>query len=696
MNFIRPFLLFLSVFAFQGISAQEDDFRKKAPEPGPAPEIKMGDYQEFTLENGLKVVVVENHKLPKVSFQLLVDAPLRKEGEYTGTAALAGELLSRGTEKRDKAAIDAAVDFIGASFSTSSEGMFGSCLTQHRDSLLAIMSEVLLQPSFPEEEFDKLKKQRLSELSLNKDEAGAIAARVSQVLRFGEHPYGEITTEKTLEHITVERCREYYKNYFLPNNSYLAVVGDIGLDSARAVAKRYFGSWEKGESEKAFFERPEPPAQTEVAFVDKAGAVQSVIQLTYPVNLKPGTEDAIVANLLNTLLGGPSLNSRLNLNIREDKGYSYGANSTLQADKYIGYFSAGGNVRNEVTDSAVAEFLYEMKRLREDTVSYTELQSVKNYITGSFARALERPETVARFALNTIRYKLPEDYYANYLKRMQAITPGQLMEAAREYILPGKAHILVVGNKSEVADELARFAGSGEVLFYDADGQLVKGSEASVPEGLTPQGVVQDYIAAIGGEERLREVEDLTLEMSTTVQGMSLLVNLQRKAPNKMLNTVEMNGSPVNVTKFDGEQGLVVAMGQEQKLEEEDAREMKQQAMLFPELEYDSKGYTLTLEGIEQVEGSDAYRIQVVSPSGRKSTEFYDTESKLKLKTISTQKGPQGETTLTNLFADYRQVDGIMLPYELTSTGMAPFPITMKVEAVQVNSGLEDSIFEVE
>ena len=696
MRNIKLIVAFLTLFAVQGLWAQDDDFRKTAPAPGPAPKIQFGEYEEFTLDNGLHVIAVENHKLPRIAFNLLVDVPPVKEGEFAGAAEMAGDMLGRGTANRSKAEIDAAVDFIGANFSTSEDGMFGTCLTRHKDKLLEVMADVLLHPSFPEEEFEKLKKKRLSGLSFQKDDPNYIAGSVAKVLRFGGHPYGEVPTEQSIGAITADRCKAYYENYFMPNCSYLAIIGDIKPEEAKKIAEQYFGEWEKGTLSKDFFERPEVPSEPVVAFVDKPGAVQSVINITYPVNLKPGTEDVIATNVLNTLLGSGGLNSRLNLNIREDKGYSYGVSSTLAYDKYVGYFSAGGSVRNEVTDSAIVEFLYEMNRLRDELVSEGELQSTKNYITGSFARAMESPETVARLALNTARYKLPKDYYANYLKNVNAVTPAQLQEAARKYILPGQAYIVAVGNKAEVADKLGRFAGSGEVAFYDAEGKPLSGMDDALPEGLTALDVVENYLAAIGGREQLEAVKDMTLNMSTTVQGMAMQMTMQRKDPGKMAMKVEMNGSVINETRYDGERGMMSAMGQEQKLEGEDAKSLKDQAMLFPELEYNKDGYVLALEGIEPVDGKKAYRIQVANPSGNQSTHYFDAQTGLKVKSIVTQEGPQGTVTVTNELGGYKEVNGIRVPHEMRTTGAAPFPINLKVESVEINTGLSDDIFKVE
>jgi len=693
---IKNFFLYalpLCFFAL-AVQAQDDDFRKNAPEPGPAPKVELGEYEEFTLDNGLQVIVVENHKLPKVTFQLLVDVPPMAQGEKAGMETIAGELLSRGTEERSKAEIDEAVDFIGASLSTSSNGAFASCLSKHKETLLSIMSEVVLQPAFPAEEFDKVKQQQVSQLALRDSDPNAIKGTVADVMRYGSsHPYGEVVTEETLNNIKVEDCKQYYTDYFKPNISYLAFIGDIKVKEAKKLAKQYFGSWERGNVSKEFYERPTPPDTTQVNFVHVDGASQSNITITYPINLKYGSEDAIPASVLNAVLGGGGLSSRLNKNIREDKGYTYGVSSSIRPDQLIGYFSAGGSVRNEVTDSAVVAMLEEINRLREELVPQAELEGIKAYIFGSFARSTERPETVARFALNTARYKLPKDYYRTYLEKVEAVTPERLMAIAKKYILPDQAHVVVVGNKEEVAEPLERV---GEVRFYSKTGEPVKAAGSVVPEGMAGADVIDKYIEALGGEDKLKAVEDMMMKMTTTVQGANLVIERKQKEPGKMAMVVSMNGNVMNETRFDGEKGFVSQMGQKKKIEGEQTEGLKEQAVLFPELNYESKGYELELKGVEAVNGEDAYKLIVTDENGDKTTEFYSVDTGLKLKEVSKQEGPQGEKTVTNEYSDYREVNGVMIPHETKTVGAMPMPMTMKVEEVKINEGIPDDAFKVE
>ncbi len=408
----------------------QEDFRKGSPKPGPAPKIELGKAEQFTMKNGLKVIVVENHKLPRVSFQVFVDVPPILEGELTGNAGLAGQLLTKGTTTRSKSQIDETVDFMGASINSSESGVSGSCLSRYSDQLLEVMADVLLNPTFPAEEFDKVKKQSISALAQDKDDPNAIAENVARAVNNGKnHPYGEVVSEKTLEKITVEKCKEYYQTYFKPNISYLIITGDISLSDAKKKAAKYFEGWKQGDVKKANFSTPQKPASTQVDFVDKAGAVQSVINVTYPIELKNGAADAIKASVMNTILGS-YFGSRLMQNLREAKAYTYGARSVLAPDPVIGYFNAYASVRNEVTDSAIVQFLAELNRLRNEAVPADELSMVKNVMTGNFARSLEDPATVARYALNIARFNLPADYYANYLKNLSMVTAEDIKAMA--------------------------------------------------------------------------------------------------------------------------------------------------------------------------------------------------------------------------------------------------------------------------
>ena len=315
--------------AMESLVSEDSELdRSKIPVPGPAPEIQIGEYKSFTLDNGLKVFVVENDKLPVVSFSLIIDRDQIREGEKAGYISAAGDLLSRGTKTKTKEQIDEEIDFIGASLSTSSTSVFASSLSKHKEKLLAVMADVTLNPSFPPEELDKIKKQTISGLQSQKDDPNAIAENVRQVLRYGKnHPYGELTTEESVNNISLEDCKNYYNTYFKPNIAYMAIVGDITRQEAETLIKENFGSWKRGEVPTHIYEKPAIPVKPVVALVDRPQSVQSIINITYPVTLKPGGDDVIKARIMDDILGG-GFSGRLFANLRETYGYTYGAYSS--------------------------------------------------------------------------------------------------------------------------------------------------------------------------------------------------------------------------------------------------------------------------------------------------------------------------------------------------------------------------------
>ncbi|MGM0549667.1 MAG: insulinase family protein [Bacteroidota bacterium] len=675
------------LFVLQG-HAQLD--RSIRPEPGKAKEIKIGESHKFTLDNGMKVIVVENHKVPRVSFQLTLDVDPVMEGDAVGYTNLAGDLLRAGTKNRTKAEIDEAVDFIGARLVTYSTGMYASALTSHTETILDLMTDVLYHPTFPAEELDKSKKQMISGLAAEKTNPNAMASRLNRKLRYGDHPYGEIQTEEDVENISRDLLVDYYQTYFKPNVAYLVIVGDLKVKEAKKLVENYFAKWEAGEVPTHEYETPQPPAQPKVAMIHKDGAVQSVVNVTYPVQLQPGSPDAIPASLMNSILGGGVFSGRLMQNLREDKGWTYGARSNLSTDELVGYFNAGAELATEVTDSAVHEFLYEMEQIRSEKVSEEHLQLVKNVAAGSFGRSLESPQTVARFALNIERFDLPEDYYSTYLERLEAVTVDDIQRMAQKYIKPDHAYISIVGDKEVLDKRLKAYSGDNQIAFYNLYAQPAKEGKA-IPAGMTAEKVLANYVEAIGGEEKVNNLEDVMIKTTTSVNGMPLEMTTYQKAPNKFVMEMTMNGNVVQKQTFDGEKGKMSGMGGVRDMNEEELKQMKIESRLDKELVLQELGYEMTLKGVEDVDGTDAYKIEVVSPSGQKFYDFYAVDSGLKVQTKTTAQTPQGEMTQVQQYSDYQEVDGVKFPFVQQISGMQS--MTLEVQEIKVNEGISDDVF---
>lgn len=661
--------------------------RSVRPQPAPAPVINIGKYESFELENGLKVFVVENHKIPRVSYSLILDYNPVPEGNMAGMADFAGQMLRTGTTNLTKDELDEAIDFIGADLSTSSTGIYASALKKHNGQLLTLMADVLMNPSFKEEELAKLKTQAISGLKAQENDPEAISDRISKQLVYGAaHPYGESMTEKSVENISVDHCRAFYQAFFRPNIGYMAIVGDITKAEAMELMQKYLGNWEKADVIQYTPETPALPASNTVAIVDRPDAVQTALRIGYPVDLKPGSEDAIKARVMNAILGGGTF--RLFNNLREDKAYTYGAYSQLNTDKLTGRFNVNTEIRNSVTDSAINEVFYEMRRIREELVPEDELNLVKNFLNGNFALSLERPQTVANFAISTARYGLDADYYANYMQNLAAVSAEDVKAVAGKYIKPENAYILAVGKAADIAPRLGQFTGGKAIKYYDFNGKEYDPNTRvkPAPEGMTAENVLKSYINAIGGEKALNKIKDMTMMASTTMQGMTIGFDFYRKSPNKYMMKVGAGEMVFQKMVFDGTTAkLISPMGGENKvLEGDELEDMKVEAEMNQELHYARLGVNLTLEGIEEIDGVECYRLILTYPSGKQSTQFFDAKSGLKVKELS----EQGTAT----FGDYREVNGVRFPFAI-SQQMGPQTIDLKVLSIKVNSKLKDDLF---
>ncbi|MDQ3045921.1 MAG: insulinase family protein [Bacteroidota bacterium] len=665
--------------------------RSKRPVPGPAPTIKLGNIQSFELANGLKVFVVENHKAPTVAYSIILDVKPELEKEAVGTATVTSSLITSGTKTRTKDQLDNDIDFIGATLTATPTSLYAASLKKQQGKLLELLSDVTLNADFKQEELDKLKNQTISGLASQKDDPDAIATNVKSVLNFGaEHPYGELTTEESVGKITLEKCNSYYKTYFRPNVSYMAIVGDVTLGEVKPLIEKYFGSWEKAIVPKASHATPAAPLKTRVAVVNKAGAVQSVIHVTYPVQLTPGSEDVIKAKVLNTILGA-GFSSRLFMNLREKHGYTYGSYSSLNNDELIGEFSAYAKVRNAVTDSSVIEILNELNRIRQEKVPQDELEGIKNFLTGSFAISLEDPAAVARFAINIDRYKLPKDYYTNYLKNLAAVTSEDVYAMAQKYIHPENATILVVGDKSEISSKLEVFSADKKIEFYDNYGKEAVNLKPA-PAGITAKTVIAAYVKAIGGEKALSKVKDISVKRTADSQFGKINMTEMKKAPGKYSMTVNIGAMTVQKMVYDGTKAVQSGMQGKKELLGDELNDLKSESVINQEMNYEKLGYKLQIKGIEPINGSDAYVLEIESPYGKKSTEWYNVASGLKIRASSTTVTEQGPVTQTTGYLDYKEINKIKYPNIVEING-GPLPLKLVIESIEVNKGIKDSEF---
>lgn len=685
---MKKYIIALGLIAPAFLFGQID--RSIRPTAGKAPAINIKDSEVFTSSNGITVILSENHKIPKVSFSLTTGNSPILEGDKAGLSQLAGELITSGTKNRSKDQLDKEIDYIGAEFSASSQSIYVSCLTKHLNKGLDLFSDVLLNANFPQNEFERVKKQTVSSLMSVKSSPDAMAGNAESKANFPKnHPASEIMTEQTLNNINLDDIKNYYKSVFIPKGSYLVIVGDINKQQALEAVEKYLATW-KGETlYKAELPSPLTAKNSRVIFVKKPGAVQSVINITFPMDIKPGDKDQLPLTVMNDILGGGSFGSRFFQNLREDKAYTYGCYSSLNINENGSSFSASGSFRNEVTDSAITQLLYEMERITNSHISDDELSLTKMAMAGNFSRSLEKPQTIARFALNIIKYNLSKDYYQTYLKRLEAISKEDVLTMAQKYINFKGCNIIVVGNE-EVLDKIKKFDTDGKVEIWDAFGNEVKETKKA---DISKEQLLEKYVLAMTQStslknsnkilKKIKAYEQVT-EISIAQAPFPLSSTSVWMTPNIEASKLEAQGMVFQKSYFDGKTGGSFNPQTGKKALEADEITAKNKSIgLLPELNYATSGMTYELIGIENIDGKEVYVLKL-NDGKTESYDYFDTKSFLKIRSTKIEKNEGESIEVTTNYSDYKAVNGVLFPHKiLLNQGEMSFDMTIKTITVK-------------
>jgi zinc protease len=433
--------------------------RTIAPQPGPPRPYHFPHVARRTLDNGLRVLVAENHNAPLVSMRTLVrsgadyDTP-----ELAGLASLTGELLDEGAGTRDAVRLAEDLGLLGASLGSGADwdASFISVdsLSRTFGDAFTIFADVNRRPALPESSLERVKSERLMELIQQRDEPAAIAGKRFSNLIYGSGAYGNtvIGNPESVARITVEDVRRYYATHYVPNHGSIVITGDIETERALDAASRLFSDWPAA----ALPPRPQvSPKQMEASriyLIDRPTAVQSEIRIGH-IGIARSTEDYFALSVMNGLLGG-LFNSRINLNLREKHGYTYGARSMFALRRQAGPFVVSAPVRNEVTRESVTEVLAELRRIRTGDVEQHELDDTKNYLMGSFPSTVQTAGDVAGRLLDMELYDLPQDYFDRYRENIGGVSKTDVEHVAQKYIDPDRAIIVIVGNAEQIREPL--------------------------------------------------------------------------------------------------------------------------------------------------------------------------------------------------------------------------------------------------
>jgi zinc protease len=462
-----------------GLAAQQG-FPSKAPPPLKAKPVHFPAVGRDTLSNGLRLVVIENHEQPVVSVRLYLPAGATADPEHeAGLADMTASLLDKGTKTRSADQIASAVEGVGASLNEGADDDFtyvaATTLTKHLPAVLEIFSDVVRNPTFPDDQLETMRKRELSGLQVQLSQPSVLAGRQFSREVYGKHPYANAPTPESVKAITRQDIEAFHAARYDPSGALLVFAGDIDLAGARQAAEKYFGGWSGKAPVQATPPAPPAPSPTSITLINRPGSVQSEIWMGN-LAIRPDNPDAIPLDVMNRILGGGA-NARLFLILREQKGWTYGAYSQITSPRDKGYFVATAQVRTPVTDSSVNEMLHQIRRMRTQTVPDSEVQTAEDYLTGHFPIAIETPEQVASQVADALLRGLGIGYLESYRDRVAEVKPADVQRVAREYLHPDSLDIVIVGDAAKLYDELKAIA---PVRLQDVDGSPLQPSDLAV------------------------------------------------------------------------------------------------------------------------------------------------------------------------------------------------------------------------
>jgi zinc protease len=460
-----------------GISAQTAD-RKKLPELPPPAKLNLPPIQQIELSNGMKVVLMEKHEVPLIQLNVVIKAGTANDPDgKTGLASMVMAMLMEGAGGLSSLNLADSIDFLGAAINTGAD-YHTSIVSLNTpaskfDNALVYLTDIIVNPDFPVVELDRMKKERLTRIMQWHDEPTAIASNAFNELLFGkQHVYGRpsIGSEKSINNISINDLKEFHNTYFNAENSFIAAVGDISKDELQTKLEQKFGTWKKGDAVDEKTDNAQQVNKRTVYLIDKPGAAQSVIYMGR-IGVPRKTEDYYAIDIMNTILGG-SFSSRLNQNLREDKGYTYGAGSYFGFRKAAGPFAATSSVQSEVTDKALIEFMKELNAIGK-TITSDEITRAKNYIALGYPQDFQTVSSIAGKIKELLEYELPSDYFNNYITNILEVSEDEIRNAAQKYIDPDKLLIVVVGDRMKIEKGIKEL-NYGEVINMTIEDVLGK------------------------------------------------------------------------------------------------------------------------------------------------------------------------------------------------------------------------------
>jgi len=452
----------------------------KAPINKEVLKVKLPKAYETKLSNGLQVIVLEQHKLPTFNMQMIVlSGGLTEASDQHGVAQFTASLLREGTKTRSSKQLAEQVDSLGASLGANSglsaqdSRVSASGLTDNLDQIMELFADVILNPSFPADEFNKLKTRSLAQLRQQRSNPNFLANEMFQRVMYGAHPAARTSlTVDEIQHMTPDVLRKYHSMNYKPNNAVFAIVGDVKPAEIVAKLEKVFGAWQKGDVPQSAMPKVNETGPAKIYLINRPSSVQTNFLLGN-LTIERTDPDYYALDVMNQVVGG-NASARLFLNLREDKGYTYGAYSRVSAGRYRGTFRANTEVRTEVTKGSMDELMYEIKRIRDEKIPPEEFDRAKRTIIGSFALQLESPQGLLANIITQKLDGLTADYWDTYTTKIAAITADEVQRVAKKYLDLGHLQVVAVGDAGKIAEILKQY---GTVEIYDTEGKPAKAAD---------------------------------------------------------------------------------------------------------------------------------------------------------------------------------------------------------------------------
>mgnify|MGYP002060806743 FL=1 len=674
-------ILLTSLLVFPAVGQVD---RSKQPTPGPAPIIQVKEPQQYKLKNGLTVMFVENRKLPIVSASLILDNPPILEGIKAGQSQLTSSLLGKGSKKIKKDDFYDEIDFMGSNISISASSAFAQSLTRYFQRTFQMMADAAINPNLTEEEFTKERDVLIDALKSSEKDVSTAARRVERLLAYGvDHPYGEYVTAGTVNNIKLSDIQRFYDFRFRPNNAYLVIGGDIDFETVKILVKKYFAKWKPSPVASSPIPKVTNPVSTQIDFVNMPNAVQSEVVVQSTTYLAKKDADYFPVLMANSILGGGG-EARLFLNLREDKGYTYGSYSSIGNSKITATrFRASASVRNEVTDSAVVEIVNEIKRIRTDLVSESELKKAKAKYVGNFVRSLEDPEIIASFAYEIATENLDPDFYKNYLDRINAVTVEDVKRVAQKYFNVDQARVVVTGKGVDVLDNLEKVQFNGNYLpinYYNKYGTSIeRPQKLAVADGITAESVLKSFINNTG--VNIADINALQLVYKGEFMQMSIKVE-ETYSDKEQKQVISVGGNAMMTSVVSQDSAYIKQGPNQTDLPKAIHDDLKKTLAVLPEIGL-LESQEATLEGIVNINGSDAYEIKTQGV-GVTFTSYYDVNTGLRVRESSLINFNGQMQTNTTDYSDYSEQSGLILAGK-KSFNLGGQDISLTLDKAEIN-----------